>query len=271
MYHLPVDYLIQAFLEAAAFLVIAGVGAACRGDGRWAVLATAGGLLASVVALVQLALYVETNYLETSRVQDFILLHEHVGTVLGWTQAAGFVLVAASLVVRTRGSRPGVRHGGLRAQPGYSGRRPLAVRGARPAQWEQTLRGGAMPSSLLAVVVDCRDPRAQAHFWATALSRRMSERNTDEFLVDDPTRSGSPLYFMKVPEGKEVKNRLHLDLVTPDSMDDEVGRLVDAGATVLDVRQDPPTLDNPDMWTVMLDPEGNEFCVFCTDTVTGMP
>ena len=128
-----------------------------------------------------------------------------------------------------------------------------------------------MASSLLAVVVDCRDARAQATFWAEALSRRMSERNTDEFLVDDPSRSGSPLYFMKVPEEKQVKNRLHLDLVTPGSMEEEVARLVDAGATTVEVRQDPPSLDNPDVWTVMKDPEGNEFCVFNADTVTGMP
>ena len=128
-----------------------------------------------------------------------------------------------------------------------------------------------MSSSLLAVVVDCRDPRAQAGFWAAVLDRRMAERNTDEYLVDDPRRSGSPLYFMKVPEGKQVKNRLHLDLVTPGSMQEEVARLVEAGASVLDVRQDPPTFENPDTWTVMLDPEGNEFCVFNADTVTGMP
>ncbi|GAB3792214.1 VOC family protein [Nocardioides ungokensis] len=128
-----------------------------------------------------------------------------------------------------------------------------------------------MASSLLAVVVDCRDARAQATFWAEALSRRMSERNTDEFLVDDPSRSGSPLYFMKVPEEKQVKNRLHLDLVTPGSMEEEVARLVDAGATTVEVRQDPPSLDNPDVWTVMKDPEGNEFCVFSDDSVTGMP
>ena len=128
-----------------------------------------------------------------------------------------------------------------------------------------------MASSLLAVVVDCRDARAQATFWAEALSRRMSERNTDEFLVDDPSRSGSPLYFMKVPEEKQVKNRLHLDLVTPGSMEEEVARLVDAGATTVEVRQDPPSLDNPDVWTVMKDPEGNEFCVFSDDSVTGLP
>lgn len=106
MYSLPVSYLIQALLEAGAFLVIAGVGLARRGEGPWAVLATVGGLLASVVALVQVAVYVEVNYLETSHVQNFIYLHEHVGPGLGWTRVAGFVLVAAGLVVRARESRP---------------------------------------------------------------------------------------------------------------------------------------------------------------------
>ncbi len=127
-----------------------------------------------------------------------------------------------------------------------------------------------MSSSVLAVVVDCRDSRAQADFWAGALSYRVSERNTDEFEVSDPSRAGTPLYFMNVPEAKEVKNRLHLDLVTPGSMEDEVARLVAAGATVVEVRQDPPSLANPDTWTVMADPEGNEFCVSSAHTVTGM-
>lgn len=127
-----------------------------------------------------------------------------------------------------------------------------------------------MSSSVLAVVVDCRDSRAQAGFWAGALSYRVSERNTDEFEVSDPSRAGTPLYFMNVPEAKEVKNRLHLDLVTPGSMEDEVARLVDAGATVVEVRKDPPSLANPDTWTVMEDPEGNEFCVSSVATVTGM-
>jgi predicted enzyme related to lactoylglutathione lyase len=123
--------------------------------------------------------------------------------------------------------------------------------------------------SLLVVVVDCRDPLRQAEFWAQALAYRISQRNPDEFQVSDPAGVGGSLYFMKVPEPKVGKNRLHLDLVTAQSMEDEVRRLVEAGAELVEVRQDPPTMDNPDTWTVLRDPEGNEFCVTSTATLTG--
>ena len=126
-----------------------------------------------------------------------------------------------------------------------------------------------MSASLLAVVVDCHDPLRQAEFWAQALAFKVNERNPGEFQVSDPAGAGASLYFMKVPEPKVGKNRLHLDLVTPDSMQDEVTRLVEAGAELVEVRQDPPELDNPDTWTVLRDPEGNEFCVTSTATLTG--
>ena len=126
-----------------------------------------------------------------------------------------------------------------------------------------------VPVSLLVVVVDCRDPLRQAEFWSQALGYKVSQRNTDEFQVSDPTGAGGPLYFMKVPEPKVGKNRLHLDLVTSGSMEAEVIRLVGAGAQVVEVRQDPTFYDNPDTWTVMRDPEGNEFCVTSTATLTG--
>ena len=77
------------------------------------------------------------------------------------------------------------------------------------------------------------------------------------------------LYFMKVPEPKAGKNRLHLELVTEGSMEAEAVRLAAAGAEVVEVRHDPASLDNPDTWTVMGDPEGNEFCVSSTATLTG--
>ena len=54
------------------------------------------------------------------------------------------------------------------------------------------------------------------------------------------------------------------------SMDAEVARLVEAGAQLVEVRQDPGQFDNPDTWTVMRDPEGNEFCVTSTLTLTGV-
>jgi hypothetical protein len=119
------------------------------------------------------------------------------------------------------------------------------------------------------VVVDCRDPRGQAAFWAEALSGRVSERNTDEFQVSGPSGAVRSLYFMKVPEPKAGKNRLHLDLLTDGPMEPEVARLVAAGARLVEVRQDPGSLDNPDTWSVLTDPEGNEFCVTSSLTLTG--
>jgi predicted enzyme related to lactoylglutathione lyase len=124
--------------------------------------------------------------------------------------------------------------------------------------------------SLLSVIVDCQDPRRQAEWWAQALTYQVSQRNPDEFQVSDPAGAGGSLYFMKVPEPKVGKNRLHLDLVTAGSMEAEVARLVEAGAQVVEVRQDPASFDNPDTWTVMRDPEGNEFCVTSTATLTGL-
>jgi hypothetical protein len=126
-----------------------------------------------------------------------------------------------------------------------------------------------MSASLLAVVVDCHDPLGQAEFWAQALAYEVNRRNPDEIQVSNPAGGGASLYFMKVPEPKASKNRLHLDLVTSGPMEAEVARLAGAGAEVVEVRQDPPSLDNPDTWTVMLDPEGNEFCVSSTATLTG--
>jgi len=125
-------------------------------------------------------------------------------------------------------------------------------------------------ASLLAVIVDCRDPRHQAEFWARVLAYKVSQRNPDEFLVSDPVGAGGSLYFMKVPEPKVGKNRLHLDLVTSGSMEAEVARMIEAGAELVEVRQDPASFDNPDTWTVMRDPEGNEFCVTSTSTLTGL-
>ena len=123
--------------------------------------------------------------------------------------------------------------------------------------------------SVLAVIVDCQDPRRQAEWWAQVLGYEVNQRNPGEFQVSDSAGSAGSLYFMKVPEPKAGKNRMHLDLVTAGSMEAEVARLVEAGAQVVEVRQDPASLDNPDTWTVMRDPEGNEFCVTSTSTMTG--
>jgi hypothetical protein len=113
-------------------------------------------------------------------------------------------------------------------------------------------------SSLVdALNVDCRDPGPLAEFWVTALGYRLEDRDEESVsIVPAPGASGWPLLFFVVPEGKIVKNRLHLDLWPPETMAAEVERLVEAGATVQG-RVD----EGGSFWTVMLDPEGNEFCV----------
>ncbi|WP_406016663.1 VOC family protein [Streptomyces sp. NBC_00984] len=68
------------------------------------------------------------------------------------------------------------------------------------------------------------------------------------------------LLFIQVPEGKTVKNRLHLDVSPIDgSTGDEVTRVLGLGATKADVGQ-----GSDRNWVVMADPEGNEFCVLRT-------
>ena len=89
------------------------------------------------------------------------------------------------------------------------------------------------------VVVDARDPRAQARFWAQALGWRVTHDTDDETVLEPP--EGSPandvapdILFVKVPEGKTVKNRLHFDL-RPDDQAAHVARLMGLGASRADV------------------------------------
>jgi predicted enzyme related to lactoylglutathione lyase len=126
-----------------------------------------------------------------------------------------------------------------------------------------------MSASILAVVVDCRDSMAVAQFWAAALDRRITERNPREFTVGALSSDATCLYFMDVPEQKSAKNRLHLDVITPGDLETEVERLRGLGAGLVEMRSDPGTLTNPDRWAVMTDPEGNEFCVTSTATLSG--
>lgn len=102
------------------------------------------------------------------------------------------------------------------------------------------------------VTFDCADPRAMAAFWAPALGYVISGEPTDSVAtVEDPRDRDVELVFVRVPEPKVVKNRVHLDLGTND-METEVERLVSLGAE---------RIERLPSWTVMRDPEGNEFCV----------
>ena len=113
-----------------------------------------------------------------------------------------------------------------------------------------------MALSIDTITIDCRDPKVAAGFWSAALGYRVVEIDENEAEIAPLGPPGRPLLFQVVPEGKTVKNRWHLDLRPDRSMAHEVARLEAAGATALTRVE-----EGGSFWTVMGDPEGNEFCV----------
>jgi catechol 2,3-dioxygenase-like lactoylglutathione lyase family enzyme len=103
---------------------------------------------------------------------------------------------------------------------------------------------------------DCADPRKVAEFWCAVLGFELVDIDEDDAEIRDPSGEGQPILFQVVPEGKSVKNRLHLDLRAETSMAEEVERVKALGATEFRFVE-----EGGSFWTVMLDPEGNEFCV----------
>jgi hypothetical protein len=113
-----------------------------------------------------------------------------------------------------------------------------------------------MTLRLANVTLDCDDPMKVSTFWSAAIGRPIDDGASDGFVsigIGDPSEPG--WFFIKVPEGKSVKNRVHLDLHA-DDRDAEVERLLGLGA------QRFADYDEYDTrWTTLLDVEGNEFCV----------
>jgi catechol 2,3-dioxygenase-like lactoylglutathione lyase family enzyme len=138
------------------------------------------------------------------------------------------------------------------------------------------------------ITFDCADPAALAAFWAEALGYRVQgpppgfesweqaldafgvppERRNDASAVVDPDGNGPRLFFQRVPEGKQAKNRVHLDVrAAPGlegdarmaALESEAERLLSHGATRLERHEPAPPLAGGHI--VMADPEGNEFCL----------
>jgi catechol 2,3-dioxygenase-like lactoylglutathione lyase family enzyme len=138
------------------------------------------------------------------------------------------------------------------------------------------------------VTFDCADPAAVASFWAEALGYEVQapppgfdsweaaldawgvppERRNDASAAVDPSGGGPRLFFQRVPEGKQVKNRVHLDVrAAPGLQGDErmaaleaeAARLGTHGATRLSRFEPAPPMQAGHI--VMADPEGNEFCL----------
>jgi predicted enzyme related to lactoylglutathione lyase len=105
------------------------------------------------------------------------------------------------------------------------------------------------------ITLDCADPLKMSAFWAAAFEQPVADEANEFFAKILPWNGGPSYFFIRVAEGKTAKNRLHLDL-SADDREVEVARLISLGATQVAEK------DEWDVqWTVMNDPEGNEFCV----------
>jgi catechol 2,3-dioxygenase-like lactoylglutathione lyase family enzyme len=119
-----------------------------------------------------------------------------------------------------------------------------------------------MAARLTEIAIDCADPEALATWWQGVLGweRGEDDDEDDDVVVELRNPDGFPhVLFIKVPEGKSVKNRIHLD-VSPTGAEqpEELERLLGLGATRIDIGQGEQT------WVVLADPEGNEFCLLRT-------
>jgi predicted enzyme related to lactoylglutathione lyase len=114
-----------------------------------------------------------------------------------------------------------------------------------------------MPLAVHHIVVDTHDLPRLARFWAAVLRWEVLSEREREVVIGPYDAAPLGLCFMPVTEAKASKNRLHLDLTTgADDRDAEIERIVALGARRVDIGQ-----TGDESWTVLADPEGNEFCV----------
>lgn len=110
----------------------------------------------------------------------------------------------------------------------------------------------------LVVVIDCSDVHRSAEFWTGVLGYVRDGVATGRYQSLLPADSrGAEILLQQVPEAKQGKNRVHLDLRTRE-LEPELRRLVSLGARVL-TRE--PAAEAGWRWHVLADPDGNEFCV----------
>jgi hypothetical protein len=107
------------------------------------------------------------------------------------------------------------------------------------------------------LVIDSLDPESIARWWADVLDYRITEADEDGVEIAGPPGSGPTLVFIKVPEEKSIKNRVHIDVSPTDrEQEAELERLEALGAQRADVGQPEDA-----GWIVLRDPDGNEFCL----------
>jgi hypothetical protein len=138
-------------------------------------------------------------------------------------------------------------------EPQREGRSWTVMADVEGGEYCAFLRDEVPAERMHGLVVDSADPAAQADWWGAVYDANVTHDNPGWSTVDNV--AGMPILtmdFVPVPEPKTVKNRIHWDVSAA-----SVEPLVDAGATVLRSNG-----DGDIGWTVMADPEGNEFCVF---------
>jgi catechol-2,3-dioxygenase len=111
-----------------------------------------------------------------------------------------------------------------------------------------------MTSRVGDIVIDCADPERLAQFWCGVLGYRIFDRDETGVAIRGATVSPDIL-FIRVPERKATKNRMHFDICPTDrGQDEELARLLDLGARR-------SSIVGSGSWVVLEDPEGNEFCL----------
>jgi catechol 2,3-dioxygenase-like lactoylglutathione lyase family enzyme len=123
-----------------------------------------------------------------------------------------------------------------------------------------------MPVRLHHIVIDTHDLPGLARFWTQALGWPVLSERDREIVIGPDVNAPVGICFMPVTDAKTVKNRVHVDLTTSAAdRDQEIERLIGLGARRVDVGQ-----TGEESWTVLADPEGNEFClVRPKDTLIG--
>ena len=114
-----------------------------------------------------------------------------------------------------------------------------------------------MPVRLHHIVIDAHDLPTLARFWTQALGWKVLSERENEIVIGTDENAPVGICFMPVTDQKIVKNRVHLDITTEaQDRDQEIDRLLGLGAQRADIGQ-----TGEESWTVLADPEGNEFCV----------
>jgi hypothetical protein len=119
-----------------------------------------------------------------------------------------------------------------------------------------------MTSRISHTTIDAGDAYTQSIWWSQVLDMNEdpddpNDPGLDECLIISADGS-QQLLFIEVPEGKQVKNRVHFDLRPTDrTRDEEVERVIGLGANQVADRRNPDGTG----WVVLADPEGNEFCI----------